>query len=120
MKYEWLNDYCMSKKCAERDYKVEWDAVRYMIGGKMFAMRGGDKEAKPIITLKLEPAFGDFLRQRYEDIVPGYYMNKVHWKSLYLEGNVPEDVLKDIVDQSYQLIFNSLSKKVQKEINDRS
>lgn len=119
MKYGWLVEYCLSKKCTERDYKVEWNAVRFMIGGKMFAMQGGDKEGKPIITLKLEPAFGDFLRRQYEDIVPGYYMNKVHWNSLYLEGSVPDDVLKDMVDQSYQLIFDSLSKKAQKEIIDR-
>lgn len=116
MKYEWLDKYFLEKQGATKNFKEEWEANRYMIGGKMFGMACSDKEGKPIITLKLDPSFGDFLRQQYEDIVAGYYMNKLHWNSLYLEGNVPDNVLKDMVDQSYDLIFASLPKKVQAEI----
>lgn len=118
MKYEWLDKYCLSQKGAVKDFKAEWEATRYMIGEKMFGMKCEDKEGNPIITLKLEPSFGDFLRQQYEDIKPGYYMNKLHWNSLYLEGTVPDEVLKEMIDQSYQLIFKGLSKKLQKEINE--
>lgn len=119
MKYEWLDGYCLSKKGVEKDFKPEWDATRYMIRGKMFVLQGGDKEGKPIVTVKLEPLYGEFLRQQYEHIVPGYYMNKEHWNSLYLEGDVPDEVLKEMVDRSYRLIFDSLSKKIQKEILDK-
>lgn len=116
MKYEWLDDYCLSKKGSEKDYKVEWDATRYLIKGKMFAMQGGDKDKKAIITVKCEPLFGQLMRQQHQHIVPGYYMNKEHWNSVYLEGDVPEDVLKQMIDMSYQLVLKSLSKKLQKEI----
>lgn len=116
MSYTWLDTYCLSKPGVTKDYKPEWDATRYFVGGKMFAMRGGDKTGKPIFTLKLEPDFGDFLRQTYSDIVPGYYMNKVHWHSLYLEGCVPDDVVCDMVDRSHQTVLNALPKKLQKEI----
>ncbi len=116
MNYEWLDDYCLTKKGAEKDFKMEWDATRYLIGGKMFALQGGDKQKKPIITLKCVPPFGDMLRQEYEYIVPGYYMNKEHWNSVYLEGDVPDAILKQMIDMSYELVLNSLSKKVQKEI----
>lgn len=116
MKYEWISDYCLAKKGVEKDYKAEWEATRYMIRGKMFAMQGGDKYGKPIITVKLEPAHGDILRQQYKDIVPGYYMNKDHWNSLYLEGDVPDDVLADMLDNAYNIILRSLSKKTQNEI----
>jgi len=92
MKYEWLNDYCLSHKGAEKDFKIEWDAVRYLIGGKMFALQGGDKQNKPIITLKCPLPVGYTLRREYPDIVPGYYMNKEHWNSVYLEGDVPDEV----------------------------
>ena len=118
MKYEWIDSYCLAKKGAEKDYKLEWQATRYMIRGKMFAMQGGDKYGKPIITVKLEPAFGSLLRQQYQDIVPGYYMNKEHWNSLYLDSDVPDEVLKDMLDKSYQILLNSFSQKVQKEIED--
>jgi len=116
MKYEWLDSYCLSKKSAEKDFKVEWDATRYLIGGKMFAMQGGDKYKRPIITLKCEPLFGQFLREQYEHIIPGYYMNKEHWNSVYLEGDVPDEVLKQMIDMSYDLVLKSLSKKTQLEL----
>jgi len=116
---EWLDEYCLSQTGATKDFKQEWNATRYLIGGKMFAMRCGDKDGQPIITLKLEPAFGSLLRQQYAHIVPGYYMNKEHWNSLYLEGlegDVPDDVVRTMIKESYQLILKSLSKKMQKEI----
>lgn len=116
MKYEWMDEFCCSLKGVEKDFKEEWNATRYMIRGKMFAMQAGDKEGRPIITLKLEPSMGEMMRQQYEDVIPGYYMNKEHWNSVYLEGEVPDDLLRDMIDQSHQLIFSSLSKKVQKEI----
>lgn len=116
MKYEWLDKYCFSKKGTVKDFKVEWDATRYLIGGKMFALQGGDKDKKAIITLKCEPPFGQFLREQHQHIVAGYYMNKVHWNSVYLDGDVPDDVLKQMIDMSYELVLKSLSKKKQKEI----
>lgn len=118
MKYQWFDQHCLSKKGVEKDYKVEWEVTRYLIAGKMFAMQGGDKEKKPIITLKCEPSFGKALREKYQDIVPGYYMNKQHWNSVYLEGNVPDEVLQEMVDMSYGLVLGSLSKKVQQQIKE--
>lgn len=116
MKYEWLDGYCLSKSGAVEDFKIEWDATRYLIGGKIFAMQGGDKDKKAIITLKCEPLFGQHLREEYKDIVAGYYMNKQHWNSVYLDGEVPDDILKQMIDMSYELVLNSLSKKMQKDI----
>lgn len=116
MKYEWIDEYCLSKKAAEKDYKVEWEATRYFIGGKIFVMIGGDKYKKAIITLKCEPIFGQFLRDENKNIVPGYHMNKKHWNSVYLDGDVPDDLLKQMINMSYELVLNSLSKKVQGEI----
>jgi predicted DNA-binding protein (MmcQ/YjbR family) len=116
MKYDWIDAYCLAKNGVEKDYKVEWQATRYMIKGKMFAMQGGDKEGKPIITVKLEPEFGTLLRNQYKDITAGYYMNKEHWNSLYLDGEVPNEVLRDMLDQAYRLVLSGFSKKAQKEI----
>jgi len=82
----------------------------------MFAMQGGDKYKKAIITLKCDPLFTQSFREQYQHIVPGYYMNKEHWNSLYLDGDVPDNVLKQMIDMSYELVLSNLSKKVQKEI----
>lgn len=59
---------------------------------------------------------GEFLRQQYEDIVPGYYMNKIHWNSVKPDGKVPDELLQDLLDKSYQLVLVGFSKKRQKEI----
>ena len=61
----------------------------------------------------------DMLRSKYEDIVPGYYMNKLHWSTIYLDGTVPQEVLTDIVHASYKLVRSSLSKKAQQEIQEK-
>ena len=116
MNYKWLDDYLMSKLAVVKDFKVEWKWDRYLINGKMFAALCTDKSGKNIITVKCEPAFGEELRIIYEDIVPGYYMNKVHWNSVYLAGNVPDQVIRDMIDQSYELVFKKFSKKMQEEI----
>jgi len=116
-KYDWFEDYCKSKKGVIKEYKAEWGVHRYLIRDKMFIMHGGDKEGKEIITLKLEPLHGQFLREQYKGvIVPGYYMNKDHWNSVYVSGNVPDNLLRDMADESYDLILSGFSKKIQNEI----
>ena len=117
MKYEWLDAYLMKKAGVTRDLQKDWNWMRYQIGGKMFAAVCMDGDGRPYyITLKLEPLEGDFLRKQYEDIIPGYYMNKTHWNSVKADGNVPDDLLKDLLDKSYRLVLGSLSKKKQREI----
>lgn len=76
-----------------------------------------DDNDKPVyITLKLNPVDGEFFRNSYEDIIPGYYMNKIHWNSINADGNVPDDVVKELLDKSYTEILNKLTKKKRAEI----
>ncbi len=117
MKYEWLDEYLMKKAGVTRDLQKDWNWMRYQIGGKMFAAVCMNWDGRPYyITLKLEPLEGDVLRKQYEDIIPGYYMNKTHWNSVKADGNVPDDLLKDLLDKSYRLVLGSLSKKRQREL----
>ncbi|MDD6681997.1 MAG: MmcQ/YjbR family DNA-binding protein [Clostridiales bacterium] len=116
MRYTWLDEYLMRKPSVTKNTE-NWNWVRYMIGGKMFvAICLDDHDAPYYITLKLDPIEGEFFRKQYEDIVPGFYMNKIHWNSIKPDGNVPDDLLKTFVDKSYQLILKSFSKKMQQEI----
>lgn len=117
MKYEWIDEYLLKKPGVTKDLQEEWNWIRYHIGGKMFAAICRDDDDNPYyITLKLDPLEGDYLRKTYEDIIPGYYMNKTHWNSVKADGEVPDDVLKDMLDRAYQIVFESLTKKKQKEI----
>ncbi len=115
-RYPWLDEYCLKKTGAQKDFKAEWNAVRYMVTGKMFAMQGGDKTGRAIISLKLEPDFGEFVRTQSPDIIPGYYMNKTHWNSVYLDGNVRDELMREMLDRSHRLIFASLTQKAQREL----
>ena len=117
MRYPWLDEYLLAKPAVTKDFKPQWNWVRYFIGGKMFAAVCLDENDKPYyITLKLEPLEGDLLRQQYADIVPGFYMNKVHWNSVNPDGEVPDELLKKMADQSYGLILAGFSRKKQLEI----
>lgn len=117
MKYHWIDEYLKSMKGVSSDFKEEWNWTRYLLGDKMFAAVCKDDQGRDqLITCKLEPAEGDFLRQKYEDIIPGYYMNKVHWNSIKADGNVPDDLVKDLLEKSYYLVLAGLTKKKQKEL----
>lgn len=120
MKYEWIDDYCLSKQGVIKDFKIEWEASRFLIDAKMFVMIGFNKEKQEIISLKLNPEYGLLLRNEYEDIKPGYYLNKDHWNSIDLNGDLPDDLLKELIDQSYQLVINTFSKKQQEKIRNKS
>ena len=117
MKYPWIDQYLLEKPGVHKDFKQEWNWIRYMIGGKMFcAVCLNDREKPYYITLKLEPAEGDLLRQQYSDIIPGYYMNKQHWNSVNPDGDVPDELMRYMLDQAYSLILSSFSRKKQEEI----
>ena len=119
MKYPWIDDYLMAKPGVTRDLQADWNWIRYQIGGKMFAAICRDDHDIPYyITLKLEPMEGDFWRSQYADVIPGYYMNKMHWNSIRADGAVPDEVLQNMLDKSYGLVLRSFSKKKQKELLD--
>lgn len=117
MKYPWIDEYLLAKRSVTKDLQKDWNWVRYHIGGKMFAAvcLNGDHEPY-YITMKCDPVEGDFLRQQYEDIIPGYYMNKQHWNSVKPDGAVPDDLMRRMLDEAYRLMLSSFSGKKQREI----
>ena len=109
-----MNIYC--KKGVNKNLE-NWNWIRYQIEDKMFAAVCCDEAGVPSrITLKLKPDEGAFLREQNKDIYPGHYMNKVHWNSVNPDGEVPDDLLKELLDKSYKLVLAGFSKKKQAEI----
>lgn len=121
-KYEWLDAYLLAKTGAVKDYKLEWQWWRYQVGGKLFAAtcRPGPEhkgyDCRELLTLKCDPQRSELLRAEFPNIIPGFYCDKRHWISIFLDGEVPEDVLRDLCDCSYQLVFGKLTKKLQREL----
>ena len=117
MRYDWMDAYLLEKPGVTKDFKTEWNWTRYMIGGKLFcALCHDDAGGDVCITMKLEPLRGELLRGQFEDIIPGYYMNKLHWNSVRAQGALPEDILEDMLDESYALVLGALPKRVRAEL----
>ena len=117
MKYPWIDEYLLNKKGVAKDFQADWNWIRYHVGGKLFAaVCLDDNNETYYITLKLDPAEGAFWRGQYEDIIPGYYMNKTHWNSVKANGAVPEEVVKRLLDRAYEVTLSALSGKKQREI----
>ncbi|BAL00510.1 hypothetical protein OBV_33110 [Oscillibacter valericigenes Sjm18-20] len=125
-KYGWLDEYLQAQKGCEKDYKLEWGWQRYQVGSKMFAAtcqpgpqhKGYD--CRELLTLKCEPTFAELLRSEYPDIVPGFYMDKRNWISVFLDGGVPDEVLRGLCDRSYALVLGKLTKRLQREIEEKA
>ena len=115
--YPQLEEYIMSHKGVEKDFKTEWGWTRFMLRGKMFCAFCGEDSDFTLITVKCEPEFNVHIREMYPgSIIEGYYMNKVHWNSVYPDKEVPYELLQQMCDKGYNLILHSLSKKMQREI----
>ena len=121
-RYEWLDAYLLAKPGATKDYKAEWGWQRYQLDGHLFAATcwpGTEHsmvESREIVTLKCDPLRVEALRSAFPDIIPGFYCNKLCWNSVYLDGAVPDDLLREMCDESYALVFAKLTKKKQREI----
>jgi len=116
MNFEQVRTYLLGKKGAVEERPFGPDTLVYKVGGKMFALMGEDND--PLrINLKCDPNEALFLRDIYPNaVLPGYHMNKRHWNTVVLDGTVPQAEFLRMVDDSYQLVVNSLPKAVQKNL----
>ena len=71
---------------------------------------------KDLLTLKCDPLLADILRNEHSEIMPGFYIDKRLWNSIDLNGSLEDDFLKSLCDKSYKLVFEKLTKKLQREI----
>ena len=106
----------------EKDYKPEWGWFRYMLRGKLFAaVCSPGPEHKTygghdLINLKCDPARSELLRAEYPDILPGFYSDKRTWIACFLDGELPDDLLRQLCADSHRLVLEKLPKYVQREI----
>jgi predicted DNA-binding protein (MmcQ/YjbR family) len=104
-----FREYCLGKACATEGMPFGPDVLVFKIGGKMFALAALD-EMPTIVNLKCDPDLALELRDRYEQVTPGYHMNKRHWNSVEIEGGIPDAALRKMIDHSYDLVVKKLSK----------
>jgi predicted DNA-binding protein (MmcQ/YjbR family) len=110
MTFKQLEKYIMKKQGVTFDYPFD-DIVRvYRISEKIFALTSEEKPLR--VNLKCDPIYALELRSLYEGIMAGYHMNKKHWNTVSLEeSDVDEETIKELIDYSYELVVNKLTKK---------
>ena len=104
-----FREYCLGKACATEGMPFGPDVLVFKIGGKIFALAALD-EMPTIVNLKCDPDLALELRDRYEQVTPGYHMNKRHWNSVEIEGGLPDAALGKMIDHSYDLVAKKLPK----------
>jgi predicted DNA-binding protein (MmcQ/YjbR family) len=120
MNLEKYYEYCLSKKAVTEHFPFDEDTLVFKVGGKMFALANlsGFENGNPSANLKCDPDRAQELRAEFDAIQPGYHMSKVHWNTVNFNQNVSDKMIFELIDHSYELVFKSLTKKTQSEIEN--
>lgn len=110
MDIETFRAYCLAKKGTEEDFPFDDVTLCFRVMRKIFAITGLDSEEFRV-NLKCDPEYAIELRETYENIIPGYHMNKAQWNTVYFERDIDDALLRKLTDHSYDLIVSKLPKK---------
>ena len=110
-----LREYCLSKKGVEECLPFGPETLVYKVMGKVFLLTG--LESEPVqFNAKCDPEKALELRENYSCVIPGYHMNKKHWNTIICDGSANNKLIKQWIDDSYQLVSDSLTKKLREEL----
>lgn len=109
MDFAVLRGYLLAKPEVEEDFPFDRTTLLLKVGGKMFALLGINEQ--PLrVDLKCDPLKAELLRQQYPAVLPGYHMNKRHWNTVVLDGSIDEAEIRQMIDESYDLVVKGLPK----------
>ena len=120
MNIQQLFEFCQSKKGVTEHFPFDEDTLVFKVGGKMFCLTSLKQweNKEPSLNLKCDPERAIELRATYEAIEPGYHMSKVHWNTVNFNSDVSNKMMCELINESYDLILKSLTKKIQSEIQE--
>ena len=111
---EEIREYCLAKKGVTEGFPFNETTLVFKVGGKMFLLMALDTQPL-VFSAKNKEDYNQELREKYYQISGAYHMNKTHWNSVVCEG-LKSDLIKKLIDDSYDLVFESLTKKVKEEV----
>ncbi|MBE7179008.1 MAG: MmcQ/YjbR family DNA-binding protein [Mucilaginibacter polytrichastri] len=115
MNVETLREYALSFSHVTEEFPFGPETLVFKVAGKMFLLTSLDDSTT--FNAKCDPERAVQLREEYEEVQPGYHMNKKHWNTVALTGRLTENQLKELIAHSYDLVKESLPKKIRDEIN---
>jgi len=104
MDIEQLREYCLSKPLVEESLPFGPDTLVYKVNGKIFLLTGLDATQLQF-NVKCNPELAEELREQYPCVIPGFHMNKKHWNTIIVDGSVSNQILKEWIDHSYNLVI---------------
>jgi predicted DNA-binding protein (MmcQ/YjbR family) len=116
MDIEAFRDYCLSKPLVEESFPFDYSTLVFKVCGKMFALTNLNNEHFTV-NLKCNPERSIELREQFDEVQPGYHMNKKHWNTISFEGRIRQNKLIELIDHSYDLVVKKLPASQRNEIN---
>ena len=110
-----LRAWCLEQPRAIEEFPFGPEHSVFKVGGKIFAISALEREPLTV-SVKCEPELAVALRNSYPAIRPGYHLNKRHWNTVTLDGSLPEQIVRDLVEDSYDLIASALPKRLRDEL----
>ncbi|QCX40389.1 MmcQ/YjbR family DNA-binding protein [Aureibaculum algae] len=112
MNIEDFRDYCLSKKGVTEAFPFDEFTLVFKVLGKMFALTGLNRKPAAV-NLKCDPERAMELREEYDGIIiPGYHMSKKHWNTIIFDSRLPESLLHELIDHSYDLVVAGMPRKL--------
>lgn len=103
MDHKTVEEYVLSMPNAKLEYPFGEDVAVYKVGDKMFTLIS--EKSDPVrISLKCDPQLAVVLREKYETVMPGYHLNKKHWNTIVLSGQLPWEEIQGFITHSYNLV----------------
>jgi predicted DNA-binding protein (MmcQ/YjbR family) len=110
-----LRSWCLRQTGAIEDFPFGPEHSVFKVAGKMFALSTLDRTPLEV-SVKCEPELAVGLRDSYPAIRPGYHLNKRHWNTITLDGSLPDQLVRDLVEDSYDLVVSALPKRIREQL----
>jgi predicted DNA-binding protein (MmcQ/YjbR family) len=110
-----LRSSCLQLPGAVEEFPFGPETSVFKVAGKMFALSALGRVPLEV-SLKCEPELAEALRGSYDAIRPGYHLNKRHWNTLRLDGSLPDQVVGDMIEDSYDLVVSALPARVRERL----
>jgi len=115
MNIEELREYCISKPMVTEEFPFDENTLVFKVAGKMFALT--DLEDDFTVNIKCDPEIAIELREQHPDsVLPGYHMSKKHWNTIIIDGRIPDKLIYQWIDDSYNLVVSKLPKVKREQI----
>lgn len=116
MDYESAKASILAKPEAVELHPAGPDVTSFKVCHKLFATLAEGEDGVPYINLKCDPNRAQELRDTYSAIQPGHRMNKVHWNTIVLDGSVPDDLILELIDHSFERVVDNLPTQDQERL----